>query len=444
MTKHAPDKPPIAGALSVLLVNSLYSPFRVGGAELVTELLATTLARQGHRVTVVTSCSRQDGSSLETRDGVQIHRFFPPNLWWLHERFTAGDTRSRCAKLSWRIRDCWNSAAGRRFAEIVDRLRPDVVHTHNIKGFSPILWSIARRRRIPVVHTAHSYELICTSGLLLDAQNRACPPGARCGACRVQGRWYGAQARSIDVFCSPSKYLLQAHWEAGLPIRHGAVVRNGTARTGASSSSHRRQGEPVRFLYLGQLARHKGLHVLAEAVRRCSSPFRIDLAGDGEAAGAVRALAMSDARVHYHGFVDGERKRELLLDADALIFPSIWVENAPMSVIEALCQGVPVIASDIGATAELVEHGANGLLFRAGDAQALAEVMQAFCGSIERRQTLQRRAALAGATMPTPEMMTAEYFEIYRSLLVSGRTGGGQQRRRLETASALLAAGGQA
>ena len=82
---------PSARPLSVLLVNSLYAPFVVGGAEVVTEMLASTLAAQGHRVSVATSCSRDQDFDVERRNGVDVYRFFPKNRWWLYERFAPGD-----------------------------------------------------------------------------------------------------------------------------------------------------------------------------------------------------------------------------------------------------------------------------------------------------------------------------------------------------------------
>ena len=161
-----------ARPLSVLVVNSLYAPFVVGGAEVVAEMLATTLAAQGHSASVVTSCSRDQDLGLERMNGVDVYRFFPNNSWWLYERFAPGDQRSTLSKFRWRITDAWNRDAGEKFRQILDRVRPDVVHTHNIKGCSPVIWQIARRSGIPVVHTGHSYELICANGALFTPERQ--------------------------------------------------------------------------------------------------------------------------------------------------------------------------------------------------------------------------------------------------------------------------------
>lgn len=403
----------------MLIVNSLYAPFVVGGAEVVSEELATSLVAQGHRATVATSCSRDQGFSFERMNGVDVYRFFPKNLWWLYERFAPGDQRSVIDKLRWRVVDAWNRDAGERFSEILHRVRPDVVHTHNIKGFSPIVWEIAQRSGTPVVHTGHSYELICADGALLSRRGRSCAPQSRCLTCNVHGAWYRTTADAIDVFCSPSRYLLRAHAEAGVVLKRPTHVRNGVGRRGPPPRNHRtRESGPIRYLYLGQLAGHKGIDTLIDAIGLASGArFIVDIAGRGDWQARLEALAGTDERVRFHGFVDGSRKDRLLSEADVLIFPSIWVENAPMSIAEAFCYGLPVIGSRIGAIPEFVQHNINGLLFEAGNATALAASMVRLAQQPIKVRRLRHGARRAGNGWPTPKDMASDYVRIYRSLL---------------------------
>jgi glycosyltransferase involved in cell wall biosynthesis len=408
-----------ARPLSVLIVNSLYAPFVVGGAEVVTEMLANTLAAQGYRVSVATSCSRDQDFGVERRNGVDVYRFFPKNRWWLYERFAPGDERSAIDKLRWRVTDAWNRDAGERFGQILAKVRPDVVHTHNIKGFSPVIWHIAQRNGIPVVHTGHSYELICADGSLLGRNGEICAPRSRCMVCKVHGAWYRPQAAAIDVFCSPSDYLLRAHADAGVVLKRSACVRNGVARRGSPPrKGQASEDRPLRYLYMGQLAAHKGIDTLIGAIRLASgSAFTIDIAGRGDYQSQLKALAGEDDRVRFHGFVEGEAKDQLLSNADVLIFPSIWVENAPMSIAEAFCHGLPVIGSRIGAIPEFVEHGTNGLLFEAGNAVSLATCLTELSEWPDELRRLRLGAGRSGSSWPTPETMAKDYIGIYRSLL---------------------------
>lgn len=402
----------------MLIVNSLYAPYVVGGAEVVAEMLAATLAAQGHLASVVTSCSRDQDFGIERMDGVEVYRFFPKNRWWLYERFAPNDRRSTIETICWRIRDAWNLDAGHRFEKILDQVQPDVLHTHNIKGFSPIIWQIAKRKGIPIIHTAHSYELICARGSLLASSGETCVPTSRCTICKVHGAWYRAQAAAIDVFCSPSRFLLETHAEAGVVPKRCEHVRNGIARVPIAISDQPRSGRPLRYLFMGQLTEHKGIGILIRAICLSrGSEYTIDIAGRGDWESELRALAAADDRVSFHGFVEGERKYRLLSDADVLIFPSVWVENSPMSIAEALCYGVPVIGSRLGAIPELIEHGTNGLLFEAGSPASLSACMTDLLERQDELRRLKVGAIRSGNSWPTPEAMTSNYLSIYRSLL---------------------------
>jgi glycosyltransferase involved in cell wall biosynthesis len=410
--------------LHILLLSSLYPPHTVGGAELVAQALAVSLVKDGHRVTVVSSCNRSDGETTSEQEGVTVRRFFPKNLWWLYERFTPGDRRSLPAKLRWRMHDLWNRDAARRFGRILDHARPDLVHTHNFKGFSPAIWREAQRRRLPIVHTAHSYELICVSGMLLKATHEVCGARQRCWPCRMQGRWCARHVEAIDIFCSPSRFLLHAHQEAGMKPRRFALVENGMRPPTADKAKMKTGDHAVRFLFLGQLAEHKGVAVLLTALRQLpDAPIVFDVAGRGAMEVGVALRADFDRRLRYHGYVDRTKKAALLSAADVLVMPSIWVENAPVAIAEAFANGVAVIASDLGALPEHVTHEENGLLFPAGNAAALAGCMARLIEEPELLARLKRGARASGRTLATPETMSGNYLSLYRTLANSRRNG---------------------
>jgi glycosyltransferase involved in cell wall biosynthesis len=122
------------------------------------------------------------------------------------------------------------------------------------------------------------------------------------------------------------------------------------------------------FLFVGRLSLEKGITTLAQCARRvpdCS--FRV--AGTGPEAHQLGALR----NVELLGALPGEQVRLAMEQASALVLPSICYENFPRTLVEAFASGLPVIASRIGALAELVEDGKTGLLFAAGDAADLAE-----------------------------------------------------------------------
>src|SRR6201998_2536263 len=107
--------------MHVLLVNNLYPPIMAGGAELVVAYLAEGLASRGHRATVVSTCGPEmEPYPAETRNGVEVLRFFPRNMYWSFAR----DGHGRISHGLWHLRDAWNRDAARRFQAILAQARP--------------------------------------------------------------------------------------------------------------------------------------------------------------------------------------------------------------------------------------------------------------------------------------------------------------------------------
>jgi glycosyltransferase involved in cell wall biosynthesis len=398
----------------VLIVTNFYSPYVVGGAEVVASHLASWLVRQGIDVTVVSTCGPEEAHSSEMLDGVRVLRYFPPNLWWNFERFAAGDHRSMLDKARWNLRDIWNRRAAVLFGDLLDAHKPDIVHTHNLKGFSPAIWAEITRRRIPLVHTAHDYYLVCQRGTLSRGNGRPCT--RRCGDCSVAALSRKTLGPLPDVFCSPSEWVLARHLAFGV---HGkaesSVVPNGIVRLRKSGPQSRRtkRGGPLHLLYLGQIREEKGAHLLFPALSMFGDQVSLSIAGEGPLSPKIAAWADRDSRVTWHGFVRGEQKERLLADADVLLFPSMWSENAPLVIGEAMGHALPVIASDMGAIPEFIQHEQNGLLFASGDPVAMAGAVRRLLEDRTLLESLSVNAASA-AERWSVDHMGRRYLEIYR------------------------------
>jgi glycosyltransferase involved in cell wall biosynthesis len=395
--------------MHVLLVNNLYPPIVAGGAELVVAYLAEGLVARGHRATVVSTCGPEmEPYPAETRNGVDVLRFFPRNMYWSFAR----EGQSPMRRAVWHVRDAWNRDAARRFRAILARARPDIVHTHVIDGFSASIWRRARRRGVPVIHTAHDYHLICPRAFLLTRDWRICThPALHCRAYRA---WHLHTAADIDLFVSPSQFLLDKHQEAGLAVRRTAVVRNGIP---TPSPPTRETGSGARFLLLCRLTEEKGVRVVLDAVRRLPRDldFELTVAGRGPLEPAVRSAVEADPRIRFAGFVQGGEKHALLSRASHLLIPSLWYENAPVAVVEAAAYGIGVIGSRIGGIPELVHEGSTGFLFEPGDAAGLAAIMHRLATGQIALQGL-KEAARAVAERHAVGPMIDAYLQYYHAL----------------------------
>jgi glycosyltransferase involved in cell wall biosynthesis len=181
-----------------------------------------------------------------------------------------------------------------------------------------------------------------------------------------------------DVVIAPTEFARQRALEFGVAEDRLRMLRLGAVEDPARP---RREGPRKRFGYVGTLAPHKGAHILVEAFRSLGdAATSLELFGSLTVQPAyvesLRRAASGDARIAFRGaFAEGEQAR--VLDRfDALALPSLWWENSPLTALEALAAGLPVIASATGGVPEIVAHGSTGWLVPPGDAAALREALE--------------------------------------------------------------------
>lgn len=192
-----------------------------------------------------------------------------------------------------------------------------------------------------------------------------------------------AAARDVDLFVAPSAFLAQRMIEFGLPAERVVHSPNGM-RTDLLHIQRRPRRERVRFGYVGSVAPHKGVHILIDAFikaidRRTSRPMELRIHGSlahfPAYVARLRALAGA-APISFFGEFDNTRASEVYAEFDALVIPSVWWENAPLTLFEARLTGKPIIASNGGSLPDLV--GDRDTMFRNGDADDLARCLARF------------------------------------------------------------------
>lgn len=304
-----------------------------------------------------------------------------------------------------------------RFAEVLDRVGPDVVHIGHLNHLSTSLVREAALREIPIVFTLHDYWLMCPRGQFmqmfpLDPSNlwaacdgqedRKC--AERCYARYFSGApdeldgdvaywtdWVARRMRHVremaelvDIFVAPARYLHDRFRdEFGLPERKLVYLDYGFAR--ARMAGRRRvAGEPFTFGYIGTHIPAKGIHDLISAFGLLRGDARLRIWGRprGQDTDALRRMAASlpsdvAGRVEWiPEYKNQEIVRDVFDRCDAIVVPSVWVENSPLVIHEAQQARIPVVTANVGGMAEYVHHEVNGLLFAHRSVDALAEQMQ--------------------------------------------------------------------
>lgn len=360
-----------------------------------------------------------------------------------------------------RLKDRYRaSGVDRRFAEVLGEVQPDIVHVGHLNHLSTSLLDEAARRQIPIVYTLHDYWLMCPRGQFMqmfpeDPENlwaacdgqddRKC--AERCYARYFAGGeddepadvaywtdWVRRRmahvrevAEHVDLFIAPARYLHNRYRdEFGIPARKLVYLDYGFARE-RMAGRVRAAGEPFTFGYIGTHIPAKGIHHLIRAFGRLDGDARLRIWGRprGQDTAALRAMAAElppelSRRVEW---MPEYRNQDIVSDVfdrcDAIVVPSIWVENSPLVIHEAQQARVPVITANAGGMGEYVEHETNGLLFEHRSPVSLAEQMQRFVDDPAFAARLGERGYLYSDTgdIPSVEGQVRDVEALYASVL---------------------------
>lgn len=402
---------PMAKKPHILIANNIYPPIMAGGAELIVQYQAEELARRGFEVTVVSTCGPEmEPYAEEHTNGVTILRFFPKNLYW---HWTRGD-RPSYQKALWHFRDAWNHDAGEKFSKILQERKPDILHTHLIDGLSAIIWKCAQDFGIPVLHTAHDYHLLCPRAVMLTRENKLYDSPSL--PVQIYRKWHVGTTRYVDLFCSPSQFLIDKHLECGVKASHSAVVRNGIPLPQIADADKKKSGV-TKFLFAARHTAEKGCEVLINSVKAMpkNAEFEMLIAGKGPYEEQFKALSTQDSRVKMLGYISGEEKDKIFKSVDCLLIPSLWYENAPVVIVEAAAYGVGIIGSDLGAIPEFITHEKSGLLFEPGNPQALADALKRVINEPDLKVRF-REGGKDLLAQSSVESMVDSYLEKYEDL----------------------------
>lgn len=282
--------------------------------------------------------------------------------------------------------------AQRKIGRLIERVRPTIAHAHNVyHHLSPAIFSTLKSAGIPVVMTVHDLKLACPSykmlrdgkvcedcrgGKIHNVLRHRCikgslPLSAVVLAETMLHRLLGLYRDKVDRLVVPSSFYLEKLAEWGWPREKMIHIPNFV--DASTFRSDWQEGD--YFVFAGRLSPEKGIETLIRAI--ALSGERLIVAGTGpEEANLRRLVAELGADVTFAGYLSGERLHRLIGESRALVLPSEWYENAPISILETYALGRPVIGAAIGGIPEMVRDGETGLLAAAGDAEGLGRVLR--------------------------------------------------------------------
>lgn len=387
------------------------------GSEVYSQTLCQALIGQNHQVVVFT---RQENA-------------------YLQEYTVTWDRDPSCPEINLCLINKAHSRDGYQhgdvdaaFEKLLYQYQPDLVHIGHLNHLSTSIVTVAKKMGVPIVFTLHDFWLMCPRGQFLqDSFSKQPDLYPVCHAqenrkCAVQCYWryFGNQqseeditfwtdwvrrrmehikeiTSKIDLFIAPSKYLMGRFTaEFGLPSSKIVYLDYGFDRERLQHRNRKRE-ESFVFGYIGTHKQAKGIHHLIEAFSKIPhSLLKIWGSPLEPFTGSLKAYIQTlDPAIQKRIFWMGGYKNEQIIkevfnQIDAIVVPSIWGENSPLVIHEALEAKVPVITADFGGMKEFIQHEVNGLLFKHRDPLSLSLQMERFIHSPEFAQNLGMRGYL--------------------------------------------------
>jgi glycosyltransferase involved in cell wall biosynthesis len=356
--------------MKILMVDKYLFP--KGGAETYMFSLVDYLSKKGHQVQFFGMYDERNIVAIAQNKLVKTLDFHTKS--W--------------ARFLYPFKVIYSYEARQKIAVLLDEFKPDIVHlnTYNYQLTPSIIYEV-KKHQIPIVQTVHDPQVICPSHMLYNIQS-----GEICEKCK-KGKYlnciktkciHGSRVKSIlgafegylynklkaydyiKTLICPSRFIGDKLIEFGFNRNKIIVLHNFVTQIEPTNSIVKKDF----FLYFGRISPEKGVNILLKAIEKLPG-IKFCFAGQG----SLESILSNYPNIEYVGFKQGEELMNLIRQSKATILPSVWYENCPMSILESLNLGTPVIGSEIGGIPELVNNQV-GLLFNPGDADDLAKKIQ--------------------------------------------------------------------
>ncbi|HBM3057145.1 TPA: glycosyltransferase family 4 protein [Klebsiella oxytoca] len=380
--------------MKIMIFNSLYYPYRVGGAEISVQLLAEELVRIGHDVKVITLHEKK--SRLEdVLNGVKVVYLPLKNIYWGFPN----KTKSKIKKLIWHVRDCYNFGMKKQALAELETFKPDVVHTNNICGFSISVWDAVKKMDIKLVHTSRDYYLFHPNSTLFKNGECMSPND---WSVKVWSLIKKYKSKKVDHYVGISEYIAGLHTTSGyFKKAERKVVYNSVDRKPSVSDV----GFFKRIGFIGRLSIEKGFDVFCQLASNYKNVEGISFLAAGNFQnnneGETLRLMAQESLIKLLGYISLD---SFLEQVDVIILPLKWNEPFGRTVVECAMAGKIVITSPMGSMPELRDLLPNVIVTTSME-DDFKEVIE---GKIALTTTLQY------TNMFSPNKIANQYLDIYK------------------------------
>ncbi|CAI0794187.1 glycosyltransferase family 4 protein [Serratia proteamaculans] len=330
--------------MRVIIVNTLYYPYKVGGAEVSVQLLAEELVRKGHQVRVV-CLHRENDRKKDNINGVDVVYLPLKNIYWPF----CDDVRSKVKRLLWHAIDSYNIFMASSLSREIDEFNPDVVHTNNISGFSVSIWNAIKKRNKKLIHTTRDYYLFHPNSTMFSQDKNMDPDEGR-----IKFWSFGKKlaSRKVDTYIGISDFIRKFHVENGFFVNATSdYIYNAVEKIPVKDI----KSTELRFGFIGRLTRDKGFDTYCQLVDRFREKYpnaifyaagRFIKSEDGD---VLEKLA-NQKGILLLGFIPSNQFLSLV---DVVVLPIKWREPFGRVVIESVLANKIVLTNAVGGVSEL-------------------------------------------------------------------------------------------
>jgi len=353
--------------MKILIANKFYYPR--GGDCIYTLQLELLLKNKGHEVSVFAIQHPQNQPTV-------FDCYFPSEV-----SYSSSSVKNIMKSV---LRPLGVREVKQKFTALLDKFQPDIVHLNNIHThLSPVLAEIAHKKQIRVVWTIHDFKLLCPRYDCMRA-------GSFCQLCfsnKINVLKYKCMKNSLfasvlayleaikwnkeklekytNAFICPSEFIKSQMLAGGFNEKKLIVLHNFVSILKNDLTNCKREDY---YCYVGRMSVEKGIETLLKAAQQL--PYLLKIVGSGPLFDDLQSRYASD-KIEFLGYLNKEKVKLVLEKARFSVVPSECYENNPLSGIESLCFGTPVLGANIGGIPELIKENRNGLLFESGNKEDL-------------------------------------------------------------------------
>ncbi len=328
----------------------------------------------------------------------------------------------------------WNSTVYRELRSIIRQQKPQVAHFHNtFPLISPAAYYAAKDEGVAVVQTLHNYRLLCPNALFFrqgkvcedclgkllpfpgvvhgcyrDSRSASAMVAATMGFHSILGTWSNA----VDQFIAYSQFAMEKFIQAGFPPEKLTFKTNFLYPAPEPG-----EGKGGYAVFVGRLSVEKGLGIMLDAWRKLDHKMPLKILGNGPMADLVKEAVQEMPEIEWLGRKSLEEVYEVVGNAACLVFPSEWFETFGRVAIEAFAKGTPVVASNIGAISELVDHERTGLLFQVSNSTDLANKIDWILTHPKELSQMRQAARSEFLEKYSADQNCKQLIEIYRTII---------------------------